>query len=206
MKSDINYRLYADQPLFIIGCYLEGMKDRKLPSVGTMLLVYVLILAIFDEPDQPVENPLDESLSASEESKKLQTQIEERHRAITTEIFNKTMARFQNEVQVVYVLYRKHHLVEWTLMVDGRVYLNSDWSVAEYYDVEKSIRRKTWNGYAMAMCSTLHSTGYVNDGDRRLHTVRIIDYSTFKITGEDSRKSSPGSCDCQTFKPFDKVK
>ena len=85
------------------------------------------------------------------------------------------MARFQNEVQVVYVLYRKHHLVEWTLMVDGRVYLNSDWSVAEYYDVEKSIRRKTWNGYAMAMCSTLHITGYVNDGDRRVHIVRIVD-------------------------------
>ena len=102
------------------------MKDWKLPSVGTMLLVYVLVLSIFDEPDKPVETPFDESLSDSEESKKLQTQIEERHRAITTEIFYKTMARFQNEVQVVYVLYRKHHLVEWTLMVDGRVYLNSD--------------------------------------------------------------------------------
>ena len=50
------------------------MKDWKLPSVGTMLLVYVLILAIFDESDQPVETPFDESLSASEESKKLQTQ------------------------------------------------------------------------------------------------------------------------------------
>ena len=182
------------------------MEDWKLPSVGTMLLVYVLILAVFNEPDQPVETPFDEPLSASEESKKLQTQIEERHRAITTEIFNKTMARFQNEVQVVSVLYRKHHLVEWTLMVDGRVYLNSDWSVAEYYDVEKSIRHKTRNGFAMAMCSTFHSTGYVNDGDRRLHTVRIVDYSTFKITKGDSRKSSLGSCDCQTFKPFDKVK
>ena len=65
------------------------MKDWKLPSVGTMLLVYVLILAIFDEPNQLVETPFDESLSASEESKKMQTQIEERHRAITTEIFNK---------------------------------------------------------------------------------------------------------------------
>ena len=54
-----------------------------------MLLVYVLILAIFDEPNQPVETPFDESLSAYEESKKLQTQIEERHRGITTEIFNK---------------------------------------------------------------------------------------------------------------------
>jgi hypothetical protein len=182
------------------------MKDWKLPSVGTMLLVYVLILAIFNEPDQPVETPFDESLSASEESKKLQTQIEERHRVITTEIFNKTMARFQNKVQVVYVLYRKHHLLEWTLMVDGRVYLNSDWSVAEYYDVKKSIRGKTWNGFAMAMCSTLHSAGYVNDGDRRLHTVRIVDYSTFKVTEGDSRKSSLCRCDCQTFKPFHKVR
>ena len=91
-------------------------------------------------------------------------------------------------------------------MVDGRVHLNSDWSVAECNDVEKSIRRETWNGFAMAMCSTLHSTGYVNDGDRRLHIVRIVDYSIFKITEGDSRKSSLGSCDCQTFKPFDKVK
>jgi hypothetical protein len=91
-------------------------------------------------------------------------------------------------------------------VVDGKVYLNSDLSVAEYYDVEKSIRRKTWNGYAMAMRSNLHSTGYVNDGDRRLHIVRIVDYSTFKITEGDSRKSSLGSCYCQTFKPFDKVK
>jgi len=46
------------------------MKDWKLPTVGTMLLVYVLVLAIFDEPDKPVETPFDESLSASEESKK----------------------------------------------------------------------------------------------------------------------------------------
>ena len=182
------------------------MKDWKLPSVGTMFRVYVLVLAIFDEPDKPVEPPFDEPLSASEESKKLQTQIEERHRAITPKIFNKTMARFQNEAQVVCVLYRKHHLVEWMLMVDGRVYLNSDWSVAEYYDVEKSIRLKTWNGYAMAMCRTLHSTGYVNDGVRRLQIVRIVDYLTFKITEGDLRKSSLGSCDCQTFKPFDKVK
>lgn len=183
---------------FIIDCHREEMKDWKLPPVGTMLLVYVLILAIFDEPDQPVETPFDESLSASEESKKLKKQIEERHRANTTEIFNKTMARFQNEVQVVYVLNRKHHLVEWTLMVGGRVYLHSDWSVAEYYNVEKSIRRKTWNGFAMAMSSTLHSIGYVYDGDRRLHTVWIFDYSTFKITEGDSRKSSLGICDCQT--------
>ena len=54
-----------------------------------MLLVYLLVLVIFDEPDKPVETPFDEPLSASEESKKLQTQIEERHRAITTESFNK---------------------------------------------------------------------------------------------------------------------
>ena len=182
------------------------MKDWKLPSVGTISLVYVRVLAIFDEPDKPVEPPFDESLSASEESKKLQTQIEERHRAITTEIFNKTMARFQNEVRVVYVLYRKHHLVEWTSMIDARVYLNIDWSVAEYYDVEKSIRRKTWNGFAMAMRSTLQSIGYVHDGVRRLHTFRIVDYSTFKITEWDTRKPSLGSCDCQTFNPFDKVK
>jgi hypothetical protein len=44
----------------------------------------VLVLTIFDEPVKPVETPFDESLSASEESKKLQTQIEERHGAITT--------------------------------------------------------------------------------------------------------------------------
>jgi hypothetical protein len=182
------------------------MKNFKLPSLGAVLLAWLLAIVFFGEPDEPDESFSDKLAAASEKVEKLEAQIEEEYKAITPEIFDETITTLQNETQILDVFYQKGALVEWTLIVDGKVYLNSDGSIAQYYDVEDSIKHKTWNAYAMAMCNFLYQTGYANEGDKREHIVRIVDYSTLKITEGHSRKSSLGSCDCRAWKPFDKAK
>ena len=121
----------------------------------------------------------------------------------SSKVIETTKAQFQKETQVVAVVFQPGEVVEWKLVVDGRVFKNSAGNVTQSFNVRDSLRKKTWNGFASAMCNILYQTGYAKKSDKKSHVIRVVDGLTLQRTNYHWKKSSLGSCNCKTWAPFD---
>lgn len=165
------------------------------------VMMFVMVFVVFRDRDEPPK-PGSQKQASAEQNIPKKMSVE----PVSSEIVDRLMTKFQNEVQIFYVFYQPGVVNEWKLVVNGNYYLDDNSIIAEYRDVKDSLKRKTWNGYASAMCIHLHNEGYINKADDKNHIIRIIDAGTLRRTDGHWRKASLGSCDCRTWEPFDKAK